>query len=79
MQQRKSLAELQVGQQCRVVGLNTRGGMRRRFLDIGLVEGALVSCIGKSPLGDPRAYLICGATVAVRRADAEGVVVELDG
>lgn len=78
MQQIRTLAELLPGQRCTVIGLDIKGEMRRRFLDIGLIEGAGVSCVGESPLGDPRAYLVCGATVAVRRRDAAGVRVQID-
>ncbi len=56
--------------------LLTHGNMRRRMLDIGLVNGAEVRCVGESPLGDPRAYLICGAVIAIRGVDAGRVEVE---
>jgi len=50
--------------------------MRRRFLDLGFLRGEEVRCVGKSPLGDPRAYLIRGKTVALRQRDAEGITLE---
>jgi ferrous iron transport protein A len=50
--------------------------MRRRLLDIGLVEHTPVYCIGKSPGGDPTAYLICGAVIAIRALDAATVLVK---
>ncbi len=49
--------------------------MHRRFLDIGLLSGAAVECVGKSPCGDPSAYRIRGATVAIRAEDARRVLV----
>ncbi len=58
--------------------LLTHGNMRRRMLDIGLVNGAEVECVGESPLGDPKAYLICGAVIAIRGADAGMVEVEVN-
>ncbi len=51
------------------------GAMRRRLLDIGLAEGTVVECVGKSPMGDPRAYLICGAVIAIRCVDSKCVMV----
>ena len=45
--------------------------------DIGLVHGTVVKCLGASPLGDPSAYLIRGAVIALRSQDAAGVL--LDG
>ena len=73
MQERSTLADLCRGESCRVTGLTAKGAMRRRLLDIGLVENSRVSCLGKSPAGDPAAYLICGAVIAIRGADARGV------
>lgn len=49
--------------------------MRRRLLDIGLVEKTAVTCLQKSPLGDPTAYLIRGAVIALRAEDADGITV----
>ena len=52
--------------------------MRRRLQDIGLIEGTVVECLGKSPLGDPTAFLIRGAVIALRREDAGRVLVRLE-
>ena len=45
------------------------GDMRRRLQDIGLIRGTSVSCVGRSPLGDPSAYRIRGAVIALRSSD----------
>lgn len=50
--------------------------MRRRLRELGLVEGTAVTCLGRSPLGDPAAYGILGAVIALRDRDAAGVLVE---
>ncbi len=73
MQKECLLCDLLPGETGRVVALYTEGGMRRRFIEIGLMEGALVHCVGQSPAGDPCAYLISGAVMAIRRRDARGV------
>ncbi|MBQ6536545.1 MAG: ferrous iron transport protein A, partial [Firmicutes bacterium] len=44
--------------------------------DLGLIPGAAVECVGRAPLGDPAAYLIAGAVIAIRRRDAESVLRE---
>ena len=46
-----------------------------RLTDLGLTAGSAVTCTMKSPLGDPSAYLIRGAVIALRRADASIVAV----
>ena len=62
-----SLNHVAEGQTVRVDELLATGSIRRRLLDIGLVEGTNVSCLQKSPAGDPVAYLIRGAVIAIRR------------
>ena len=49
--------------------------VRRRLLDIGLTPGTRVECIGKSPGGDPKAFLIRGAVIALREEDCAGIFV----
>ena len=50
--------------------------VRRRLLELGLVAGTRVRCLGRSPLGDPSAYEIRGAVIALRDRDSAGVLVE---
>ena len=69
------LWDIKPGQRARVAQLNAKGSMRRRLLDIGLVNGTLVECLGESPGGDPRAYLIRGAVIAIRSRDCRDILV----
>lgn len=71
-----SLNHVAEGQTARVDELLATGSIRRRLLDIGLVEGTDVSCLQKSPAGDPVAYLIRGAVIAIRSEDSSQIVVE---
>ena len=48
---------------------------RRRMQDIGLIDGTRVECLGKAVSGDPAAYLIRGAVIALRSEDAEKIAV----
>ena len=74
MQPTRSLSDLRPGERGVVGSLQTTGAMRRRFLDIGLVEDTAVECLGRSPGGDPSAFLIRGAVIAIRSADGAGVL-----
>lgn len=69
------LGDIMPGQTAVISALNTTGSMRRRLLDIGLIEGTRVECLGKSPLGDPSAYLIRGAVIALRKDDCKNIIV----
>lgn len=71
------LCRLHPGQQAVVQALDSVGGMRRRLTDIGLIPGNRVACIGRSPGGDPAAYEIRGAVIAIRDEDARLVQVQL--
>ena len=70
------LCDMKTGTYATVIKLDTKGDLRRRLMDIGLVEGTLVECVRKSPAGDPTAYLIRGAVIALRKEDAKTVLVE---
>ncbi len=76
MQNEHTLNELGTGCRAIVLKLRAHGSMRRRLLDIGLTEGAAVECVGRSPAGDPAAYLIRGAVIAIRSEDSSDVVIE---
>lgn len=66
------LDKLEVGQMARVVKTE-----EKRLSDLGLVRGTEVECVLKSPLGDPKAYRIRGAVMAVRKAEARNIMVEV--
>ena len=74
-----SLANLQVGERARVALLLSSGSMRRRLQDIGLIEGTEVECVQKSPAGDPVAYRIRGALIALRSEDSSNILVASNG
>ncbi|MGN8896229.1 FeoA family protein [Flavonifractor sp. HCP28S3_F3] len=67
------LNALRVGESGVVAGVEGECAMRRRLFDLGLVPGTAVTCTAVSPAGDPAAYLIRGAVIAIRGRDAAGV------
>ena len=71
------MGQLRDGQRGLVFGIDEAGAMGRRLRDMGLVRGTPVRCLQLSPLGDPAAYLIRGAVIALRRADSRQVRVAL--
>ena len=71
-----SLSALRVGQSAYVAEIQADEAMRRRLLDLGLIRGTRVTCTAKSPAGDPAAYLIRSAVIALRGRDARGVRLE---
>lgn len=77
MSQNCSLNELNPGETAVVKELKTRGSIRRRLLDIGLVKDTKIECVGRSPAGDPAAFLIRGAVIAIRSEDMKDIVVRI--
>ena len=74
-----SLNAMRPGDKATVVKLLATGSMRRRLLDIGLVKNTGVECLGRSPGGDPTAFLIRGAVIAIRAEDCEKIVITWNG
>lgn len=63
------------GRHAAVSALLCSGSIRRRLLDLGMIPGTRVVCIGRSPLGDPSAYLVRGAVIALRRKDCRQILI----
>lgn len=74
----QDLSRMRPGDRGRVKELTALGSMRRRFLDMGLIEDTRVECVGRSPLGDPSAYRIRGAVIAIRARDGRLVLMKED-
>ncbi|MBL8093849.1 MAG: ferrous iron transport protein A [Anaerolineales bacterium] len=65
------LSELKPGQQGTITRIEGNGALRRRCLEMGLVRGETILAERVAPLGDPRAFLIKGYRLALRREEAE--------
>ena len=67
-----TLADLEPGETARVIDISPacRGSERRRLLDLGVVGGTEIRADMKSAAGDPVAYLIRGALIALRKSQA---------
>lgn len=70
-----ALNTLKVGEMARVDSLDFHYENRRRMQDIGLIDGTKVECLRKAACGDPVAYLIRGAVIALRNEDAAKIFV----
>ncbi|HHV43512.1 MAG TPA: ferrous iron transport protein A [Firmicutes bacterium] len=69
------LNQIPVGSQGEVAGLLGNGKVRRRLLDLGLIEGTKVEALQRSPAGDPTAYHVRGAVIALRAEEAARILV----
>jgi ferrous iron transport protein A len=72
-----ALNQIPVGAFAKVKRLISQGGARRRLLDLGLIRDTIVESLRKSPAGDPIAYQIRGAVIALRSEEASNILVEI--
>lgn len=66
-----------MGKKAYVSGLKSDGAIRRRMLDLGIIDGTEIEPLYKSPSGNPVAYLIRGAVIALRNDVSDGILVSV--
>ena len=72
----KTLKDIKVGQQARIVRVHGEGALRRRIMDMGLTRGTDIYVRKVAPLGDPMELNIRGYELSLRRDDAGMIEVE---
>ena len=70
------LSELQLGESGQVVRVEGMEEQRRRLMDLGVIPGTIIAAEMASPMGDPTAYRIRGALIALRKDQAGLIVIE---
>jgi DtxR family Mn-dependent transcriptional regulator len=74
----RTLADLKPGSAAHVVSLSPacQGSQRRRLLDLGIVRGTRIEAVLRSAAGDPVAYRVRGALIALRRGQARWIRID---
>ena len=72
-----TLDQLAPGQPATIHRVGGSGVFRRRLLELGWLPGTPVQRTGQAPLGDPLTFLVRGAVLGLRRADARAIEVQL--
>lgn len=77
----EKLSGLSTGEKAEVLALapSLRGAERRRMMDLGVLPGTLISAEYTSAGGDPVAYRIRGALIALRGEQADQIIVRRAG
>ena len=73
-----SLNALPHGVAARVVSVEGEGAVALRLMEMGVVPGAPVRIIKAAPLGDPIEVRVHGYHLALRRSEAETIMVTSD-
>ena len=72
---RKRLGDLRVGERAVIGEIEDGCALRRRLLDLGLVRGTTVHCVGVSPGRDMKAFRVRGAVIALRNEDSHALLI----
>ncbi len=74
----QTLADITPGSTGMVTAVHSEGPERRRMMDLGIVPGTVIRAEMRSPMGDPVAYRVRGALIALRREQARLIEVTQD-
>ena len=69
----RTLAQLSPGQEAAIRSLEAPAEHRLRLMELGFCPGCRVTCLQARPWGDPVAYGVCGAVIALRLEDARKI------
>ena len=72
----KTLKDVKVGENAKIVRLHGEGATKRRIMDMGITRGVEVYIRKVAPLGDPVEITVRGYELSIRKADAEMIEVE---
>lgn len=72
----KTLKEIPVGSEAKVVKLHGEGALRRRIMDMGITKGVEIYVRKLAPLGDPMEINVRGYELSIRKEDASIIEVE---
>ncbi len=63
------------GESGTIVHIGTTGPIRRRFMDMGIIEGVEVQLVRTAPFGDPVQIKVRNSHIAMRRSEAETITI----
>ena len=68
-----TLKEVSLNQEVIIKKINCSGNIKRRILDLGMIEGTKIKPVLKSPLGDPTAYEVRGSLISLREEESKSI------
>ena len=70
-----SLANLRVGAEAKVSAISGDSAITRRLMEMGVVPGVTVRVVKTAPFGCPMQIRVRGYNLALRRTEAESILV----
>jgi len=71
------LSELKIGQKARILSIKTTGPLKKRLMDMGILEGEPIIVEKVAPLGDPIDIVVKNYHLSLRKSEAEKIEVEV--
>lgn len=75
MKKQCRLSELKLGTVAVINTINCNDAIKNRIFDFGIITNEKIKALYKSPFGDPTAYLVKNAVVALRNSDSYYIMV----
>ena len=72
----ETLAELAVGGRATVTGYALEAEIRQHLMEMGLTKGAECQLVRFAPMGDPVEVKVRGYHLSLRKAEAEGILIQ---
>lgn len=76
--EKKSLRQMKIGQRGTIISVEGSSDIKRRMIDMGITPGAYIVLKKYAPLGDPMEVNVRGYNVALRKKEAESIIVEVE-
>ncbi|MCX7794853.1 MAG: ferrous iron transport protein A [Thermodesulfovibrionales bacterium] len=73
------LSELKIGQKAKIISINSKGMIKRRLMDMGVIAGETIKVEKVAPLGDPIDIIVKNYHLSLRKSEAEEIEVEVIG
>lgn len=71
-----NICDLRLGEKGIISEIELSGSLKTRLIELGFAEGEQVECVLVSPLKDPIAFKVCDLVMALRREDAEHILLK---
>lgn len=75
MDEKIRLNDLSINKTAVISSVECKEHLKNRIFDLGIIEGEEITPIFKSPFGDPTAFLVKKAVIAIRNNDSKHILV----
>lgn len=72
-----TLDKVKINNEVMIKRVDCTNSVKRRILDLGIIEGTKIKPVLKSPLGDPTAYEVRGILLSLREEDSRNIEIEM--